>query len=252
MAKTREDILVGTRASIDTFGWNEVVRIVYVTELTSGQPFLTAMEEAINAVGVAITDTHPDVPSGENPTYLWAIDGEAIDATQIKLTLTYKHAESFYIAGIENNTIEVGSSVIQEETNKDNNGDEMFVTYNSDDQGHMATILYPQFTWSVNQREIWTKSYIKTRAKTYVGRVNSDVFDGLAARTVLCMRIHSRSTDGGVTWSTQFEYQYRPETWDHVAVYIKEDGKPPSVTDGDSEKTYSVQKVVSFASLPTG
>jgi len=270
MAIVREDILKGTGGSKDIHGWRTIKRIVIVDGLGEASDpggWVAIMDEAFDAAGISVGDAHPDIST----IYLQDAEVEALDKHQVKLTLTYARLDFRFISGFEDGAVEVGASVIARETNKDKNGTEMFLSYSypkgyqrsphdtplteaseADVQGHMATVMWPQVVWTVNQVETISKADLKTKAKTYVGKVNSGVWDGCAAGTVLCMRIQGRSTDGGVHFNVQYEYEYRAETWDHIALYIRDNGKPPPETDANSLKTYRLQSEADFSSLPAG
>jgi len=268
MAVVREDILKGTTGSKDIFGWKEIKRIVIVDDLGKASDpggWENVMQEALDAAGAVMSSAHPDV----SYIYLRDAEAEAIDKHQVKLTLTYSRVDFLHSIGFEDGAVEVGASVIAQETNKDKDGNEMFLSHiypegyqrsphdtplsapsEADVQGHMATVMWPQVTWSVNRIESISKADLKTKAKTYVGKVNNDTWDGCAAGTVLCTRIQGRSTDGGVHFNIVYEYEYREETWDHTALYIRDNGKPPPETDANSLKVYRIQPEADFSSLP--
>jgi len=93
-------------------------------------------------------------------------------------------------------------------------------------------------------------------ADTYAGKINSSLWQGKAAKTVLCTAIRGYSDDGGDTYKTTFEYQYNSKTWVGEAVFIKDDGKPPDTTDTDSERSIvlgnpiEIYETIGFSGLP--
>ncbi len=186
------------------------------------------------------------------------------------MTFTYIRTLPF-----EPGAVEVGATAVEEETNMDKDGNVMYLrhTYPTgyqrsphdtpleeasapDVQGHIASVMRAEVVWGVNAVETISKANLKIKAKSYVGKVNNAVWDGCAARTVMCTRIFGRSYDGGTTFDVRYEYQFRDGTWDHAAVYIRDNGKPVPTAQIDSTDrvgwAYKVQKEANFATLPAG
>lgn len=84
----------------------------------------------------------------------------------------------------------------------------------------------------------WENTNPRTRAETYVGKINSALWNGYAAETVLCTAIVGTTRDDGDTYDVRYEFEQR-STWDTTVVYIDEQtGRPPSgLVEGVSKKT---------------
>lgn len=261
MAKITDDILEGASGTIDYLGWKEFTRIMIVSEIslaTTG--WLEKVAAALAASGLVIGAQHPTYPA----MFLSQIQPEGLANDTIKLTCSYNKSIWKKPPQFEDDAIEVGASIASVETNKDKNNVEMFLKYTypvgyqrspHDDPltaekiievGHLTNKPVADLTWSKNKIE---NSSPESKAENYVSKVNSSSWRGYPVKTWLCTRIYGRSTDGGETYNVTYDFQYRPDNWDHTAIFIKDDGKPPKETDGDSKKTYSLLKEANFNNL---
>jgi len=117
-------------------------------------------------------------------------------------------------------TIQVGSSVSSSKTQKDKDGNQIVVALSGQpDQVGDVDIQIPE-TVLVFERKESSSPFAKS--KTNVGFVNSASLGSgaYAARTLLCLGIDGTSTDDGETWQVTYRFQYRPDTWDALIVYI--------------------------------
>lgn len=237
----------------------ELSRTAIVTGMTgSGH---SRLYNAVNDVAMPnIGDSHPAVSSAT----LKEISTTYVDSETVKFKLTYRSQSFTWQKPFVANAIQVGSSVVQTQTNKDRTGVDFSLTYTYPTgyqrsphdtatteakeitQGATATLLAPQLRYSVQKIEF---SSPESTAANYVGKVNSSGWRGYAARTWLCTNISGYSDDGGATFNTTYEFQYNPDTWNVELVFIKDDGKPPSTTDANSKKTYSIYNEANFGAI---
>lgn len=253
------DIVDGAGGRKTKDGW-EFERIAIVTGVTgSGHE---KIYNAVNATGMPdIGYSHPTVTS----CLLRTIDTIYVDKDQVKLRLNYKQSTvGSSSGGFEADTIQVGSSVVQVETNKDIDGNDISVSYEypigykrsphdtaltaavTKTDGVFVSKLAPQTTLSFNFLDyVSPESY----ATNYVGKINSAAWRGYAASTWLCTRIIGVSRDNGDTWQVTCEFQYKSDTWKSTVVFVKDDGKPPDTTDANSEKDYWVYDNIDFNNL---
>jgi hypothetical protein len=261
-AATTDPILESSSGNLDAQGWSDAIMSVMVSGVSGASwPLLAAA--AIAAAGYSIGD---EFPLDAN-CLLQKITPVALSTDVVKLTLNYARETSSvnFIA----DDVEVGASIIQTDTNIDKDGNEMFLSYEypigykrsphdealaaavpSGNIGHTASKMTPQGIWTVNKVETITREALKSKVKKYVGAVNSTSFDGDAARTHLCTRIHGKSqvSDPG-KYNITYEFQFKDNTWDEVGVFIKDDGKPPYPTDSNSKKTWRILKEENFNNL---
>jgi hypothetical protein len=259
MASVKID-LIDARARLTREGW-EFDRKAIVYDLTiTGDGAISAHERITAAYAELITDAArrcvigDQHPSGER-SFLEEVTPEAVDQDKITFDLKYKPPEANEaVATDENSVIEVGASLIQVETNKNAAGNVMSVNYDGQEQGGLVGKLVPQTTISITRRESGSPG---AKARNYVGKVNSSgwALDSSAqARTWFCTAITGRSTDGGATYEVNYQFQYRPETWDENIVYIDPGtGRPPSdVSDTNGINTYEIYATTNFNSILAG
>lgn len=257
MAIVKDDILEGCRGERDVYGWTEIERIIIVSEInlaTTG--WVAKVNVAIAAAGIAMRDAHPDV----DYVYLRKISPVGLANNTIQLNCLYTRYSLSLLKRRENNTIEVKGGLIQANTNKDYQGNELgylSYTYPATDPekpsivGAKQKIIVPVSKPIV----IWNKFKIENespedKALEYVGAVNSSIWRSKPARTWRCEDISGTSNDSGNTYEVLYSFAYNPETWDDNAYYTRYDGKIPDDTVEDtSQKLCRVIREKNFSSL---
>lgn len=190
--------------------------------------------EAEDIIGATIGSAHPEIST----IFLKSI--EAIGVSGDIVELVYKYSQ---VSFFDDDTIEVGATVIQTETNKDKDDNIIEVGYiypkgwrqhpsdiplpeeQEDWQGKLVSLLTPELTWTKNKLE---GSSPESKAITHVGKVNNSDWRGYPVGTWLCTGIVGRSSDGGDTYEVTYSFQYNRDRWTASVVYLKPDGKPPS------------------------
>ena len=252
------DLVEGHSVKKTTKGW-EVDRIAIVTGMSGDGD-----ARVINAMTVTgmpeILDVHPV----ESSVFLKEITLIELTNAEVKFKLTYRPPSTGSSSFVPD-SLEVGASVQQTETNKDKNDTEMHTSYIYkagtkrsrhdtpllvDDPpviaGAKVPIFLPQNTYSIQKLE---SSSPKTKAMNYVGKINSSEFDGYPAKSLMCMAIVGRSNDGGSNYNVTYRFQYKANTWVQEVIFIKDDGKPAYPTDANSKKNYDIYDEINFNSL---
>lgn len=93
-----------------------------------------------------------------------------------------------------------------------------------------------------------------TFAKDFVGFLNNSTFAGEATRKWLCTAIDGVSDDGGNTYETTYEFEFRNDGWDVEVVHIDpQTNKPVSpITVGVELKTFTIYGTANFGALNLG
>jgi len=247
------DLIDGSSGKKTVNGWEEIERIATVTGATgSGH---TKIINAATVSGVpVIGDAHP----GLRDCFLYEIVPTPSDSDTVRLRLLYKQQR--LRVGVSSspsalppllvpkyNTVEVGATLSQVETNYDRLGNKIEVNYTypveykkpSDPPAgapHKSSPtvarLLPEHHMSVRKQEFANPSQ---KALDYVGHVNSgpwSLHSSATAGTWLCTGITGMSNDGQTTWDVVYIFQYRPDTWRLLAQFID-----PNTGDPPPEKT---------------
>ncbi len=107
-------------------------------------------------------------------------------------------------------------------------------------------VLKPYETITFSRRE--TVAPVEKSA-AYSGKVNQFPYLGYPARSLLC-RIEGISYDGGDTYDTTYELQYKPDLWDVVVTFADPlDGRPVWEPDDLARQTFRVYEEIDFSGL---
>lgn len=144
----------------------------------------------------------------------------------------------------------VGAVVEIVETEFDKNGDEITVQRNSTSPEIIQPVQYRRPA-PILESSRYEVSSPRTRAETFVGKLNSLSWNGYAAETVLCTGIVGTTRDRGVSYDVRYSFEYKPNGWTTTVVFIDEDtGRPiANLVDNESKKTIDLYDAVSFSSL---
>jgi hypothetical protein len=247
MATVIEDLLDGHGARLTTDGY-EFDRIAIVTGLTGDGH--SRVCNAINDAGMPdIGDAHPAVAT----CLLRSIEFMEMGLDMVKLRLHYAQKDPTSQSGFTDDSIQSGASVIQEQTNKDINGEEIVLNYTypatyqrspheeeigeeteAPPQNPFVGKLVPQYTKSIQKLRDYDPD---SEAMTYVGKINSSTWKSGAAKTWMCTGIVGDSVDGGENYRVTYSFQYNPRTWVGEVVFIRDDGKAPTDRDENSERS---------------
>lgn len=261
MARLELIDLVEGGALTETQDGYEVVRVVWVTELTGRAD--QRLYNAVRAAGVPrFGDPHPSIPNLRVVQRSAAFDG---GNDRVVVTLTYRvpQANESPPSDPSGNTqagiVRVGSTVQGATTQRDVNGEPITVRHVFPDdheefpgrditQGADVELSIPQLVLTESRRENGTPA---DKARAFVGKVNQFACFGGAARTWLCTRIEGTTNDAGATYEVTYEFQYNEQTWDAVVVFRDPNTQRPvdAPEEGEGIKTVQVYRVANFAAL---
>lgn len=259
MATVEFDKIKGHGARFTRDGW-EITRTAIVRGV-SGDGY-ERIKTAYAAIGLAIGDPYPgSLTCGLQEAMPTVIDNETIE-----FQLVYRDAV-YSINPTTKTEIEVGASVTSATSNKDASGKLITVSYTyptgynfdidpvtdksrwegkTDEVGKELSFLLPQTTLSFRKRISYNP---ESEAINFVGKINSSLWRGYAAKTWLCTGIVGRSSDAGSTYDVTYSFQYDPDHyWKQHAVYIDpRAGVPPKdLAAGTGDKWIDMQNTANF------
>jgi hypothetical protein len=165
---------------------------------------------------------------------------------------------------------ETGSTVINDQTNLDKDGNIITVSYTYPDDykynpelaskefttSVLVDKLVPETTLTITRQEQITGKQLTTKSLTYAGTVNESSWElaGTGPRTWICSGITGISQDNGATYTVRYSFVYRPEKsiknpdtgaitprqgWDREVVFVDpQTNEPPSDALPDVFKIY--------------
>jgi hypothetical protein len=224
---TQLDIQQNSRISQNKDGFR-VDRIALVSGVT-GDPD-ERLYNAITDAGLPdYGDEHPSI-SG---IYLNELSADVIDPETVKVTLSY-YNDSATAEGGETTSRASGSTNI-EETKLDINGDDMTTRYVD------GSIIYPKvsFTAEIERPrvtfdfEYTVSSFPKTTIDTYLGKINSVIWNGYAVETILCVAVDVNQE--GSLYRVRISFAYNADTWAFLAKMPTAPPLTAHATDPDSD-----------------
>lgn len=139
------------------------------------------------------------------------------------------------------------SGLEETETYVDKDDTQITVTHEGVVQPVAVRIFVPVATIECRRLEATNP---RSRAATHVGSVNDAIWNGYAARTVLCEAIESTTDDGGDSYNSLYRFAYKAETWDASVIYRTPDGKPvQSPVAGVGEKDVRIYPETNFGAM---
>jgi hypothetical protein len=89
------------------------------------------------------------------------------------------------------------------------------------------------------------------KAVKYANKINSVPFLGRSGKEVYCSGINGNSTDGGITYTVNYEFLVDPDGWDYEAIYTDTDGNIlPTASEQDGTlRKFQVYERVDFNQL---
>lgn len=119
------------------------------------------------------------------------------------------------------------------------------------DQPAIVSKLIPQPTETFTLIE---SDNPRVKSSIYVGKLNSETFLDGNAKTWMCTGIRWNSQNGGVTYQVSYDFQWRPDGWDEVIVFIDpQTAHPPIMSDATAKalgiKTYQIYQTIDLNGL---
>lgn len=233
-------------------GW-QFERTAVVTGVTGDghEKLLNAM----NTAGIPVLGTaHPSAPA----TYLREAIPTADDSSTVRIRLIYADPMNMSHRQLIN-TIEVGGTLSQVETEFDRFGTMMYTTYTYPvghshnagemiDQPSLVSLLIPEHTITKSRLEYGSPGPV---AKDFVGTVNAagwNLDPAAALGTWLCTGITGRSNDGGSSFVATYSFQYRGDTW-KTEIRFKDPVcgvGPMDLIANVGYKTYEIYNIMNF------
>ena len=216
--------------------------------------FETSLLGALNFIGLPAASTvHPLVPG----LFLRERLPTALSPTIIQVQLIYRPLTFSIPPPGESSTVSGGTSLEQVTTQKDFDGNDLFVTHQGDKQGGEVSVMVPRGEISFRRIDQCFSPGSITRA--FVGKVNNTAppWDlGAEVRTWLCTDISFDLVDRNLVppaYDFSFTFRFRPETYDATFHYVTEEGKPPVplITGGMNPniKTVALYGEADFANI---
>lgn len=244
------DIIDGVSGNITANGW-EWTRKAIVRGLTgSGPTKVVDGWDELNNAGYYIGVGHPNVPAATLASVGFGLP-DATDA--VEYSLVYRYPEGTDSTEDEDTIVQVGSTLVQTEANKDAAGALLSVSNNGKTQSGLVSVFRPQSSIRISRAETASPG---ANSRLYVGKVNSGTWtlDVTAnARTWMCMSITGNSRDKGFTYSVDYEFAYNEDTWDVQVAYLDpETGRiPEGVTTSDTSaiRVFTMYETANFNNL---
>jgi hypothetical protein len=240
-----------TRGEQDSEGWKSIERIARVVDISGGGSTLLANALAVAGMP-AVGNRHPTLKN------LFLTRRSPMDNGDgsVDVTLTYERTgeDEADDPSSESASIEISSSVVEVETNKNASGALLVATY-EDEQGN-ETIWHPTVPKRV---PLTTIVYSRkengspgNKSRQYSGKVNSGPWS-LAydpAKTWLCTGINGTRIKDNL-YNVTYTFEYKENTWDHEVYYHDESGKVPDnvAANGNGYLNAEVYETIDFNGL---
>ncbi len=223
----------GARRTLD--GW-EAQRVAFVSGLTGS--YHQRMAQAITASGIPqLRSSHPAISS----IFVTSLDAKpaGVDGAIVRIDYGTGNSKQLPSPG-EPAQIEVGATLSQTSTHQDISGNPLEVALSDDEdaptQIARVTKLVPQVTVRYSRLEETSPG---SKARQYVGKVNSGEVFSSDPGTWMCTAITGRSNDGGETYEVTYDFQYNPDGWQPHVVYIDPaTGRPHPDAESQTAQVY--------------
>ena len=222
---TQIDIVEGSSITRDATG-DRVERVALVTGVAGVAAI--RIQAAIDDAGLPnIGDVHPSIPT----IYLTNIRGEALDPETVRVTLTYTNEPGYPLALNVKKT--VSATTTPQPTTKDATSPtpvDMFALYQTKTdfaqvppvatkesfvanvETAMANI---EFEWTIDDG-LGTTPFPQSLINNNLGYVNSGVWNGYPARSVLCTSVSVYQQ--GLGYRVSVSFSYNPKLWEYNAL----------------------------------
>jgi hypothetical protein len=213
-----------------------IVRGALVTglDLTSVGEASNALPACLSATGMPqLYDPHPTRPLAQVMDYI--IRGVSFDTAEVGIVYIQEGPQDSSFL------FRVGTSLSQEGTQVDKDGNPILVSYVPSG----APVMQPATKRLATVQKLEPLSSLTAvgilsyspgaLSQQFTGTVNVATWQGGAARTWLCTGIEGEQTPTtGQNFRTSFTFLYRQQTWDAFAVYVDANGQiPPDINPND-------------------
>jgi hypothetical protein len=264
-----QDIISGSSVTSTLSGGASAVRVFYVEDLTG--PPSNRLFEALTVGGIPrVGDPHPasQFVICDNVTVSPLTDSN----TQAMVTASYKPL-TFGSSNPDEEgqtQIRLGSTVQSVTTNKFFQGSKskfmrLKYKFEEGDQNSRGLDEEEQIGEVEKQVPITTASFSRQesqrplkKSQLYVGKTNSSTFLDGKKNTWLCTDITGNTTDGGETYSVNYEFAFNSETWSPVVSYINPETRLPpvgafteagAIKQPDAVKSFQIYQTIDFNKL---
>jgi hypothetical protein len=225
--QVQQNIQANSRVSRNKDGFR-VDTVAIVSEIDGDEDL--RLYTAITGSGLpSYGDEHPSIDN----IYLNEITADIIDQETVKVKLSY-YNDSATAEGGETTSRASGSTNI-EETKLDINGDDMTTRYVD------GSVIYPKvsFTAEIERPrvtfdfEYTVSSFPKTTIDTYLGKINSVIWNDYAVETILCVAVDVNQE--GSLYRVRISFAYNADTWAFLAKMPTAPPLTAHATDPDSD-----------------
>ncbi len=250
----------GNTGTLSGGRWIEKNQLLIISGMpwTLGQDdLLSNAEHALTDAGFTYGSAHPDIPG----LYLYGDIALEVTAGRTPAeggnavaTLSYSRT-NIVLGQFEQWAIRGSTVLVQEATNTDKTGAEIFSEWKKDagataiKQPGTVDIYLP--TQSLSFSKGGYDSPV-AHSKSLVGRTNSDTFQGDPAGHWLCMGCDYDSSDGGSLWDRSWQFARHPDKWKQTIYYIAEDGRPPANYNASYNSDKAVKLIEVYGSAAFG
>jgi len=228
-----------------------IERTAIVTGVTGNAD--TRLINAMNDAQMpSIGDAHPQ----DSTIDLREKSGRVIDPETVAVTLVY-YREDGSETGSSNATSRASATTSIEETKFDSSGNPLVTQYvhsagsvQVDRENFTAEVERPRVTFDFEYK---SATFPQTDINTYLGKINSVIWNGYAVETILCTAVNVDQT--GDDYRVRFSFAYNPDTWAFKArTQYTPSGAHPTNPDSDlnlttGERPFDVYSTVDFTPL---
>ena len=219
------DVLESASLKLNPQGDYETTRTFIVSSVTG-----SAHERLYNALQVsgipAKGTVHPYASLNTLYADEYTVTPEDSSNGIFKVVVTYKPQTGDNAPPSDNNLgqISLGTSVQSQTTNKDVNGVDMVLTYKTQTQIAEVEVQMPMTVAKFTRREY---SHPLQKSFDFVGKTNSQAWQGYGRGYWLCTGINGETSDGGSTYSVTYEFQANRAGWNPTVYYIDPETNAP-------------------------
>ena len=256
MATVNIDITNGTSISRTANG-DRVDRVAYVTGVAGDAD--ARIQAAIDDAAMPnIGDVHPSIST----IYLTNIRGEALDPETVRVTLTYTNERGYPLS--LNVKKSVSATTTPQPTTQDKDGVDMWAIYETlsdvaqtppvaTKENFTANVETPMasidFEWTIDDG-LGTTPFPQSLINNNLGYVNSSIWNGYPARSVLCTSVSVYQQ--GLGYRVSVSFSYNPKLWEYnamVAVPVNQidSSTDPSLDTSTGIKNFKVYGEAAFA-----
>lgn len=213
------DIKQGSSITRDKSGWR-IERVAIVTNVL-GEPSSpsasAAMYQAItDGLLPALGDPHPSIAT----VYLDSLNCEPLGNGRYRVRMSYSDERGFPAA--DNIAKRVSASTAPSTTGVDKVGNNLSTVYQTQNDIDNSWFSYEFFDANIERpRATFDFEYTvsgafpQTLINTYLGKLNSVIWNGYAIKTVMCSNI--MISPQGDDWRVAISFVHNPDGWEYTA-----------------------------------